>query len=95
MFNSYNDKCLYELNVGTDSFNNIKYSSGVIKDFRFIKAKQTLDISSKGTQTVFNRIYHSSFEVYEGDRIGGKLVKAVAPIRGITGILHYWKVWVE
>lgn len=94
MFNSFPDKLKYQQNIGTDDFGNTKYATEETRNFRFIKSKQTLRTDNEGTATIFNRIYHSELEVNDGDKIDGRRVEAAAPVRGLTGKLHYWKVWV-
>lgn len=94
MFNCYYDKINFEKFKGADKFGGETYEEPVERLARFVKGKDTYSVDSETKGVTYKRIYHVPFEIKEKDKIDGRLVVEVQPIRDILGKFMFFKVGV-
>lgn len=95
MFGGFVDEVEYEKRVGEDTFGNIRYAPALTVEASYVKGPNTLNIGGDIVTVKSNKCYHVSIEVFEGDKIDGRIVTSVYPARNIHGKVYFWIVQVE
>ena len=94
MGGNYYDEIEYKQAVGKSKFGCIEYKPSEKRMVSHVKGKDIKVFEGEKEVTKYKRIYHTPFEVKEGDMIDNHLVTDVRPDRDLSGKVHFWIVGV-
>lgn len=92
MFGGYYDTVEYKAIQGKDKFGTITYAEPDDKQVRFVKGQDVISIDGEKQIIRYKRIYHTPFEVKEGDLLDGHNVTDIRPSRDLHGNIHFYIV---
>lgn len=94
MLGNFIDDIKYKKSTGRSKLGNIEYQPEEIRKASYVKGKDIEVVEGDKKVTKYKRIYHTPFEVKEGDMIDGHLVVDVRPSRDLRGKVYFWIVGV-
>lgn len=92
MFDRYYDTVEYEAAGGSDKSGNPIYQMPKQVNVRFVKGGEVQTVAGDRIITQYKRVYHTPFEVKQGDKLDGHLVTDVKPSRDISGQIYFYIV---
>lgn len=97
MWNNYPDKVSYEKKTEEDSFGGGGHGSPKTVYMRLVSGRSVSKVNDNVESIEKGLMYHSPFEVFEGDKINGRtVVEKPIPSRGPIGNkIEFWRAKVK